>query len=65
MSWRKDFEINLQNQYIEKADGKLRAYRKRMRLREELLKPKKKKVTPKTRLMQCYSNKLIMNVINE
>ena len=47
MSWRKDFEINLQNQYIEKADGKLRAYRKRMRLREELLKPKKKKVTPK------------------
>ena len=46
MSWRKDFEENLQKQYIEKADGKLRAYRKRMKLRDEQLKPKKKKVTP-------------------
>ena len=47
MNWRKDFEKNLQKQYIEKADGKLRAYRKRMKLREELSKPKKKKVAPK------------------
>ena len=47
MNWRKDFEKNLQKQYIEKADGKLRAYRKRMKLREDLSKPKKKKVAPK------------------
>ena len=26
MDWRKDFEDNLQKQYIEKADGKLKAY---------------------------------------
>ena len=44
--WRRNFEEELQKRYIEKADGKLKAYRKRMKIRDDMLKPKKVKVAP-------------------
>ena len=44
--WRKDFEDELQKRYIEKADGTLKAYKKRMKVRDTMLKPKRAKVAP-------------------
>lgn len=45
--WRKDFEDELQKKYIERADGKLKAYKKRMKVMDAMLKPKKAKIVPK------------------
>lgn len=44
--WRKDFEDDLQKRYIEKADGKLKAYKKRLKIKDAMLKPKRAKVAP-------------------
>ena len=45
--WRKGFEEDLQKYYIERADGKLKAYKRRMKIKQDMLKPKKRKVAPK------------------
>lgn len=45
-NWRKRFEDELQQKYIQNADGKLKAYKRRMQKKEELLRPKRAKVAP-------------------
>ena len=48
--WRKEFENELQRIYIENADVKIKAYKKRMKVKEEMNKPKKPKVVPRNML---------------
>lgn len=49
-NWRTSFEDELQKRYIERADGKLKLYKKRMKLKEDMLKPKRPKVAPENML---------------